>query len=127
MSLIPALADAVPQIEGASAGMPFIASPSIFTDGSCDDGRISSPSWFNPFLYIDDESRRRVRVTDRDEIGTSTKKDFMAFRWFAVSFVVSYVGERDELDLLSAVFSRDSPQALEHRLWLEPGGCRGPI
>ena len=90
VSLIPALADAVPQIEGASAGMPFIASPSIFTDGSCDDGRISSPSWFNPFLYIDDESRRRVRVTDRDEIGTSTKKDFMAFRWFAVSFVVSF-------------------------------------
>ena len=37
VSLIPALADAVPQIEGASAGMPFIASPSIFTDGSCDD------------------------------------------------------------------------------------------
>ena len=35
VSLIPALADAVPQIEGASAGMPFIASPSIFTDGSC--------------------------------------------------------------------------------------------
>ena len=33
----------------------------------------------------------------------------MAFRWFAVSFVVSYVGERDELDLLSAVFSRDPP------------------
>jgi len=70
--------------------MPFIASASIFTDGSCDDGRISSPSWFNPFLYIDDESRRRVRVSDRDEIGTSTKKDFMAFRWFAVSFVVSF-------------------------------------
>ena len=90
VSPIPALADVVPQIEGASAGMPFIASPSIFTDGSCDDGRTSPPSWFNPFLYVDDESRRRVRFTDRDEIGTSTKKDFMAFRWFAVSFVVSF-------------------------------------
>ena len=90
VSPIPALADVVPQIEGASAGMPFIASPSIFTDGSCDDGRTSPPSWFNPFLYVDDESRRRVRFTDRDEIGTSTKKDFMAFRCIAVSFVVSF-------------------------------------
>ena len=45
VSPIPALADVVPQIEGASAGMPFIASPSIFTDGSCDDRRTSPPSW----------------------------------------------------------------------------------
>mmetsp|Transcript_23083 Transcript_23083/g.76567 ORF Transcript_23083/g.76567 Transcript_23083/m.76567 type:complete len:478 (+) Transcript_23083:286-1719(+) len=32
-----------------------------------------------------------------------------------------HVGERDELDLLSAVFPRDSPETLEHRLWLELG------
>ena len=44
----------------------------------------------NPFLYIDDESRRRVRVTDRYDIGTSTKEDFKAFRWFAISVVVSF-------------------------------------
>ena len=44
----------------------------------------------NPFLYIDDKSRRRVRVTDRYDIGTSTKEDFKAFRWFAISVVVSF-------------------------------------
>ena len=87
-----------PQLTSEPALSPLAAdveSPWNLTLPGCatdpyDHGRISSPSWFNPFLYIDDESRRRVRVTDRDEIGTSTKKDFMAFRWFAVSFVVSF-------------------------------------
>ena len=39
VSLIPALADTVPQIEGASAECPSLHH-SIFTDGSCDDGRV---------------------------------------------------------------------------------------
>ena len=49
-----------------------------------DHGRISSPSWPNPFLYIDDESRRlRGR---RVMIGVNTNRVFKALRRFIVSF-----------------------------------------
>ena len=81
-----------PQLTSEPALSPLAAdveSPWNLTLPGCamdpyDHGRISSPSWPNPFLYIDDESRRlRGR---RVMIGVNTNRVFKALRRFIVSF-----------------------------------------